>query len=73
MSTLEKTIDILNHFTEQDIEVVYQLVQLIDSKSKVSEENVSAFGIAHKYANSSLIEKEKGAFKDAACKKHSTN
>lgn len=71
MSTLEKAVNLLYELPEQALETVYtfmQFVQVSQSNSDLSEK--TAFGIAHKYANPSLIEKEEGAFGNAAVQKH---
>lgn len=64
MSTLEKAINLLQEMPEQTLETVYAFMQsLVPQSSCVSDQSEdTAFGIAHKYANPLLIEKEKGAF-----------
>ena len=71
MSTLEKTIDLLETMPEDKIETVYAFIRFIDSDTyeppskpaaKKKETIQSMLGIAHEYANPALIEQEDGAF-----------
>lgn len=70
MSTLEKTIDLLEGMSDDKIETVYAFVRFINSDTYESpSEHVTAktetiqsmLGIAHEYANPALIEQEEGA------------
>ena len=74
MSTLEKAIILLQEMPEQSIETVYNFMQNLQihliSNDTPKE---SAFGIAHKYANPALIEKEKEAFENAMVQKHAAD
>lgn len=71
MSTLEKAMILLQELPEQEIETVYAFIRFIKAGETVKdEEPVSAFGMAHKYANPNLIGKEKEAFANAAIQKH---
>lgn len=72
MSTLEKAIILLHQMPEQSVETVYQFMQSMQAENITSKDN-SAFGIAHKYANPALIEKEKEAFENAMVQKHAVN
>lgn len=69
MSTLEKTIDLLEGMSDDKIETVYAFVRFINSDTYESpSEHVttktetiqSMLGIAHEYANPALIEQEEG-------------
>ncbi|MCI8638973.1 MAG: hypothetical protein HFG41_07480 [Coprococcus sp.] len=71
MSTLEKTIDLLETMPEDKIETVYAFIRFIDSDTyeppskpaATKKETIqSMLGIAHEYANPALIEQEEGAF-----------
>lgn len=82
MSTLEKTIGLLENMPDDKVETVYAFVRFIDSDIyEPSSEPVlekkeaiqSMLGIAHKYANSSLIEQEEGAFERAIAEKYAAN
>ena len=77
MSTLEKTIDLLQTISETELETVYTFVQFIkfqadqqETSQKVKNGKTSAFGIAHQYANPNMIPLEKEAFADAMAEKH---
>ena len=77
MSTLEKTIDLLQTIPENELETVYTFLQFIkfqEAKKNTSTENknrkTSAFGIAHEYANPELIPLENEAFANAMAEKH---
>ncbi len=63
MSTLEKTINLLQDMPEQSIEKVYRFIRVLQSRQDNAGDDVhqetSAFGIAHKYANPTLIEAER--------------
>lgn len=82
MSTLEKTIDLLETMPDDKIETVYAFVRFIDSDTyESSSEPVtpkketiqSMLGIAHEYANPVLIEQEEGAFERAIAEKYATD
>lgn len=76
MSTLEKTINLLQTIPENKLETVYTFLQFIkfqEITAESKEGKSSAFGIAHKYANSTLIPLEKEAFADAMAEKHEIN
>ena len=82
MSTLEKTIDLLEAMPDDKIETVYAFVRFINSDIyKVSSESISAkakkvrsmLGIAHEYANPALIEQEEGAFEHAVAEKYAVD
>lgn len=80
MSTLEKAIDLLQTMPEKEIETVYTFLQFIkyreneqQKRSENKSNNISAFGIAHKYANPELIPFEKEAFANAMAEKHAIN
>ncbi len=77
MSTLEKTINLLRDMPEQSIENVYRFIRVLQSRQDNAghavRQETSAFGIAHKYANPALIEKEKEAFQNAMLKKHANH
>lgn len=71
MSTLEKTMLLLQELPEQELETVYTFIRfIIANDSADATETSSAFGMAHKYANPDLIEKEKEAFANAMVRKH---
>lgn len=77
MSTLEKTIDLLQTIPENKLETVYTFLQFIkfqeaqqNSSTKNKKGKTSAFGIAHEYANPGLIPLEKEAFANAMAEKH---
>ena len=79
MSTLEKTIDLLEAMSDDKIEAVYAFVRFIDSDtykspsettSTKTETIQSMLGIAHEYANPALIEQEEGAFERAVAEKY---
>lgn len=70
MSTLEKTIGLLETMPDDKIETVYAFVRFIDSDTyeipsdpvPARQETIQAMrGIAHEYANPALIEQEEGA------------
>lgn len=64
MSTLEKAIILLREMPEQSVETVYHFMQSMQPQLKNTKPlDVSAFGIAHKYANPALIEKRRGLLK----------
>ncbi|MCM1136258.1 MAG: hypothetical protein NC400_11880 [Clostridium sp.] len=81
MSTLEKTIDLLETLPDNKIETVYAFVQFINSdhyeapsESAPKKENVqSMLGIAHEYANPALMKQEEGAFERAIAEKYAAN
>ncbi len=70
MSTLEKAMNLLQEMPEQAIEAVYAFMQSIREQQNRRAEPSTAFGIAHKYANPALIERERGAFERAVVEKH---
>lgn len=70
MSTLEMAINLLQKMPEQAVEMVYAFMQSVQDQQNSTVEPVSAFGIAHKYANPALIEQEGGAFEHAMVEKH---
>ena len=82
MSTLEKTIGLLETMPDDKIETVYAFVRFIDSDtyelpsepSATETETIqSMLGIAHEYANPTLIEQEDGAFERAIAEKYATD
>ena len=76
MSTLEKAINLLQDMPEQSIEKVYNFIQVLHAQHKsidTQQSKKSAFGIANKYENLELIEKESGAFENAMLEKYSHN
>ena len=68
VSTLEMAINLLQEMPEQAVETVYAFMQSVLAQQGRRAE--PSFGIAHKYANPALIEKEGGAFERAMVKKH---
>lgn len=75
MSTLEKAIDLLHKMPETNLEMVYSFMKFLQTQpSEIGKsERASAFGIAHRYADPSLIASEKGAFENEMAKKHALN
>ena len=82
MSTLEKTIGLLETMPDNKIETVYAFVRFINSDtpeplSKPTDARMesiqSMLGIAHEYANQALIEQEEGAFERAIAEKYATD
>ena len=82
MSTLEKTIGLLETMPNDKIETVYAFVRFIDSDpydppsepaSAKRETIQSMLGIAHEYANPALTEQEEGAFERAIAEKYATD
>lgn len=82
MSTLEKTIDLLETMPDDKIETVYAFVRFIDSSThKIPSDPIlakretiqSMLGIAHEYANPALIEQEEGAFERAIAEKYAAD
>ena len=76
MSTLEKAMDLLQTIPENKLETVCTFLQFIkyqDETSKTKQNNNSAFGIAHQYANPDSIPLEKEAFANAMAEKHAIN
>jgi|GEM_PF-5287535 len=56
MSTLEKTITLLQKMPEHTIETVFAYLQsVLDQQSRPAASS-TAFGIAHQYANPALME-----------------
>lgn len=82
MSTLEKTIGLLEALPANKLEAVYAFVRFIgsqayetlpESTSTKKRDVRSMIGIAHEYANPSLIDQEEGAFERAIAEKYATN
>ena len=82
MSTLEKTIGLLENMPDDKIETVYAFVRFIGSDIYESSSEPAAtkmetiqsmLGIAHEYANPALIEQEEGAFERAIAEKYATD
>ena len=82
MSTLEKTIGLLETMPENKIETVYAFVRFINSDTpEPSSEPADArmetirsmIGIAHEYADPTLIEQEEGAFERAMVEKYASD
>ena len=75
MSTLEKAIILLHEMPEQTLETVYAFMQTISAQPPrvIEAQERTAFGIAHKYANTSLMEQETEAFRNAMVQKHALN
>lgn len=82
MSTLEKTIDLLESLPDDKLETVYAFVQFInsdfcESSSESTATDAEAIqsipGIAHNYANPKLIKQEEGAFERAVAEKYAVN
>lgn len=82
MSTLEKTINLLETLPENKIEAVYAFVRFINSdtykippasKTPQIEDIQSMLGIAHEYANPALMEQEEGAFERAIVEKYAAH
>lgn len=75
MSTLEKAIGLLRQMPEPMVEAVYGFMQSMSDRQETNTavpEN-TAFGIANKYANPSLIEKETGAFERAVVERYAAD
>ncbi|MCI8597332.1 MAG: hypothetical protein HFJ10_02655 [Lachnospiraceae bacterium] len=79
MSTLEKTIGLLEALPDNKIETVYAFVRFIGSQdyestneslSERQKKVQSMLGIAHEYADPALIEQEKEAFERAIVEKY---
>ncbi len=79
MSTLEKTINLLETMPDNKIETVYAFVRFINSDTLESSSEPadarmetirSMIGIAHEYVNPTLIKQEEGAFERAMVEKH---
>lgn len=76
MSTLEKAMELLQTIPENKLETVYTFLQFVkfqDETAEIKRSSNSAFGIAHEYANPSLIPLEKEAFANAMAEKHAIN
>lgn len=82
MSTLEKTIGLLEVMPDDKIETIYAFVRFISSdtyetsfkSTNAKKETIqSMLGIAHEYANPALIEQENGAFERAIVEKYAVN
>lgn len=79
MSTLEKAIELLHGMSENKLEAVYMYMCFVDSQAD-SNEGIhtpsgsidSLIGIAHEYANPTLIEKETGAFENTVSEKYAS-
>ena len=76
MSTLEKAIGLLQEMPENKLEAVYMYIRFVDSQSDSNEaipapnKNIdSLMGIAHEYANPSLVEKETNVLKNTVIEK----
>lgn len=74
MSTLERATSLLQNLSEEKLKTICSFIEYIkDDEKSMSKDIVndhSAFGIAHKYANPELMEREKEAFIDAMAQKH---
>lgn len=82
MSTLEKTISLLESMPNDKIETAYALLRFIDSDTYEPTSDTTAskmeaiqsmLGIAHEYANPDLIGQEEGAFERAIVEKYATD
>lgn len=82
MSTLEKTIGLLETLPDDKIETVYAFVRFMGSDAyempsepvPTKKEDVqSMLGIAHDYANLKLIDQEEGAFERAIAEKYAAD
>lgn len=79
MSTLEKATQLLQKLPENKLEAVYVYMCFVDAQmeteKKALDENLtmSAFGIAHEYANPTFVKQEEGAFEHAMAEKHAIN
>lgn len=85
MSTLEKTINLLQEMPEQTLESLYDFIcsvwtrqndnskQLENTYTPDAKDVDSIIGIAHEYANPELISLEKEAFANAMAEKHAIN
>lgn len=74
MSTLEKTINLLYKMPEHSLEIIYDFIKSLQTPENDNPpRTVSAFGIAHEYANPALIETEKGVWANEMAKKHAPN
>ncbi len=82
MSTLEKTIGLLETMPNDKIETIYAFVRFMDSGiydipieavPKKKETIQSMLGIAHEYADPALIEQEEEAFERAIAKKYAAD
>lgn len=79
MSTLEKAIELLHGMSENKLEAVYMYMCFVDSQAD-SNEGIhtpsgsidSLIGIAHEYANPTLIEKETEAFENTVSEKYAS-
>jgi hypothetical protein len=73
MSTLEKAMNLLQTIPENKLDTVYTFLQFIKFQNNLEDnhnQNTSAFGIAHQYANPKRIPLEEEAFADAMAEKH---
>ena len=77
MSTLEKATQLLQKLPENKLEAVYVYMCFEDAQiepdkniSDNKNQTMSAFGIAHEYADPALIDQEEGAFERAMAEKH---
>ena len=76
MSTLEKAMNLLQTIPENKLDTVYTFLQFIKFQNDLGDkhnQNTSAFGITHQYANPKLIPLEEKAFADAMAEKHKIN
>jgi len=84
MSTLEKTIGLLETLPDNKLKTVYAFARFINEEADIYEmppepshpsmEAVqSMLGCAHEYANPDLIEQEEGAFERAVAEKYAAN
>ncbi len=80
MSTLEKTIKLLQAMPEQKLEAIYMYVRFVDSQTEEPDypklqkkEARSVAGIARQYANPELIPLEKEAFANAMAEKYAVD
>ncbi|MCM1105337.1 MAG: hypothetical protein NC355_00185 [Blautia sp.] len=74
MSTLEKTINLLQEMPEQKLEAVYMYVRFVNAQteeaSSPKKDASSIAGLAKQYANTDMISLEKEAFANAMVEKH---
>lgn len=62
--------NLLQEMPERTLEEVYAFMQSTLARQNRRAEPSTAFGIAHKYANPALMERERGAFERAMVEKH---
>jgi len=71
MSAREQAVRLINNLSEEQISKFLEFVTSIQqSDARQQGERKSARGIAHKYADPSLIPAEEGAWEHAAVQKH---